>query len=84
MKLTPEGSEPTSASVGAGTPTAVTVNELVVALEKVVAFALVIAVAEERDMVKFAVNAASVGMMSAPHFVSASTAAAETGFRLMT
>lgn len=84
MKLTRFGGDPTSAKVGFGMPTAVTLNELVVVLENVVALALVKDGAADRDMLSVAVSGASVGIVVTPHWPSASTAAAEAELRLMT
>ena len=68
----------------AGLPVAVTVKVLAVVVEKVAFAALVNTGALLRFKVKLAVMDASVGTVVAPQVPSASTAAMETLFKLMT
>lgn len=85
VKLTPEGRVPlVSERVGVGMPAAATVKVLEDAVEKVVAFALVKAGPALRFRFSVAVSGASVGIVVTPHCPSASTAAAEAEFRLIT
>ena len=83
LKVTPLGS-PVAESVGAGRPVAATVKLLDPLVAKVALLALVKTGALFRVSVKFAVRGSSVGTVVAPQVPSASTAAVETLFKLMT
>ena len=71
--------------MGCGVPVAVTVKLFAPLVEKVALFALVIAAALLRFIVRLAVTMASVGTVVAPHVLSpASTATIDTLLRLIT
>ena len=85
VNIKPDGGVPdVRLIVGAGLPVAVTVKLFEEPVENVVAAALVNAGAGLRFRVKVAVSADSVGTVVAPQEPSASTAAVETLFKLMT
>ena len=85
VNVKPDGGVPeVRLIVGAGLPVAITVKLFEEPVENVVAAALVNAGAGLRLRVKLAVSADSVGTVVAPQEPSASTAAVETLFRLIT
>ena len=82
-RFTPDGN-PVAENVGAGVPAAVTVKVFDPVVENVALFADVITGALLRFNVNVAVSGASDGTVVAPHVPSASTAALEALFKLIT